>query len=354
MLDVRCENGKRSRASASLSRRQLTYIEPPPRQTAMDIALGIDSVSNLASNGLVYWGTRDGKPVREAPATQTGFFGNVTRMTTANRPTFGATAAPSERPPRVDLLTPMLKGTHRGAVPVRRAFLQKPPGTKGPRDAAMARLARDSSALDAYLLIHALASSSEPYVAHYPAATWTQLARLDEAATFDAAKSRWSKVVSKLVTLKLVERERKGNDVQYRLLHEAADGAEYTRPRKGADGHWLRLPYSYWLDGFDASLSHPEKLMLLIALDQQENFVLPLNQSSKWYGLSEATARRGLRGLEDKELLRAWSSFVPSPRSPTGWMQEFTYTLLGPFSLAAVEKAAATRGRVFFTDGSDT
>lgn len=275
-------------------------------------------------------------------------------MTPATRPSFGAPSAPTGRPPRNELLIPMLEGTNRGFVPVRRSFLQLPLGTIGPRGAALARLARDSSALDAYLLIHALASSSEPYLAGYPAATWVQLVRLDEGATFDAAKSRWSKVVGKLQKLSLIERERKGNDMQYRLLHESGDGTAYTRPKKTSQGNWLRLPYSYWLDGYDTALSHPEKLMLLIALDQQQKFILPFNQSANWYGVSEATARRGLRGLESRELLSSTSTFVASPRSPTGWAEQFRYTLLGQFSQAAVEKAASTRGKVLFKTKEDS
>lgn len=249
----------------------------------------------------------------------------------------------------------MLEGTKRAFVPIRRSFIQKPPGAKGPRGAQLALLARDSVALDAYLLVHALASSSEPHVAAYPVATWVQLVRLDESATFEAGKSRWSKVVTRLSSLQLVERERKGNQMQYRLLHEAGSGDEYTRPRSANDGHWLRLPYSYWLNEFDEKLVHPEKLMLLIALDQTDDFVLPLNQSANWYGLSEATARRGLRGLEHRGLLTKTSSFVPSPASPTGWMEEFRYTLRGPFSKSAVDEAqAASRKTVNFTEAGES
>lgn len=245
----------------------------------------------------------------------------------------------------MDLLAPMLKGTGRGFVPIRRAFLQKPPGTEGSRGANLARLSRDGSALDAYLLIHALASSSEPYLARYPAATWVQLARLDETAEQDAAKSRWSKVVTKLAGLQLLERSRKGNDVQYLLLHESGDGTEYRRPTKQKHGHWLRLPYAYWLEGFDAALTHPEKLMLLIALDQLEEFILPFNQSASWYGIAESTARRGLRGLAERGLLTASTTWVAAPRSPTGWAEQYRYTLQGPFTRQAVEDAqAASRG----------
>lgn len=272
-------------------------------------------------------------------------------MNNATRPHAEAKSAPQSRPPRRDLLVPMLEGTRRAFVPIRRGFIQKPRGTTGSRGSSLALLARDSFALDAYLLLHALASSSETHVAAYPAATWVQLVRLDETASFEAGKSRWSKVVTKLASLHLIERERKGNEMQYKLLDEAGTGEEYTRPKKAGDGHWLRLPYSYWLDEYDALLSHPEKLMLVIALDQRDDFLLPFNQAANWYGVSESTARRGLRGLEDRELLTKTSSFIPSPRSPNGWAEEFRYTLQGPFSKEAVEEAqAASRKKVRFTE----
>lgn len=274
-------------------------------------------------------------------------------MNSVTRPQ-AVTTPPMGRPPRRDLLEPILDGTNRAFVPIRRTFLQLPKGTIGPRGSTLAYLARNSFALDAYLFIHALASSSAPHVARYPAATWVQLVRLDETATFEAAKARWSKVVTKLTALRLIERERKGNEMIYRLLDEEGTGGPYTRPKKAEEGHWLRLPHSYWLSDFDHSLTHPEKLMLLIALDQVEDFRLPLDQSHNWYGISEATARRGLRGLEERELLTKTSSYVPAPRSPTGWIEEFRYTLRGPFSKAAIDalqaqtvkkiRSATTRG----------
>lgn len=248
-----------------------------------------------------------------------------------------------QRPRREDLLLPVLEGTGRDFVPLRSAFVQKPRGTPGVRGATLAKLTRDSFALDAYLLIHALASSSEPYVAAYPAATWVQLARLDEGATFAAAKARWSKLVTRLSLLRLIERERKGNQMQYRLLDESGDGRPYTRPKDAGDRHWLKLPYSYWALEFDSRLDHPEKLMLLIALDQRKQFRLPLNQVPNWYGISEATARRGLRGLESRSLLSKTTSFVASPRSPSGWEETFTYSLLGPFSIGAATDTRVAR-----------
>ena len=253
---------------------------------------------------------------------------------------------PKGRPARRDLLVPMLEGTKRTFVPVRRIFIQKPKGTTPTQGSSLSLLARGSVALDAYLWIHALASSSEPYLAAYPAATWVQLARLDKDTSFGAAKAHWSKVVTKLHTLGLIERVRKGNEMQYRLLDESGDGTAYVRPKTAVDGNWLRLPYEYWFDEFDQELTHPEKLMLLIALDQVEEFELPVNRAPSWYGIAESTAHRGLKGLERRGLLDRSSTFKVSPRSPSGWAEYFHYTLRGPFSKKAISDAQAdSQGR---------
>lgn len=270
-------------------------------------------------------------------------------MTSSTRPSFGATDAPTERPSREAFLEQMLTGTKRGFVPIRRTFLQKPRGTKGSRGAQLAKLAANPSALEAYLLLRALASSSDPYQADYPVATWVDLLRLKDAASEASAKSRWSKVVSKLISLGLVEGQRIGNGRQYLLLDESGDGSAYTRPLKAADGNYFKLPYSYWADGYDLSLEQSEKLMLLIGLDQQDGFALPFNQAEAWYGVSESTARRGLRGLEARDLLVSTRTHVPSAKSPNGWAESIEYTMTGPFSRKAIAKLVKDRGKHLFT-----
>ena len=242
----------------------------------------------------------------------------------------------------------MLTGTKRGFVPIRRTFLQKPRGTEGSRGAQLAQLTANPSALDAYLLLHALASSSEPYQANYPVATWVQLLRLDEAASETAAKSRWSKVITKLTDLGLIGRARTGNHMQYLLLDESGNQSPYVRPQTVAHGNYFKLPYTYWADGYDRTLTHPEKLMLLIGLDQKDDFSLPFNQAHAWYGVSENTARRGLRGLEERGLITSLSTHEPSPKSPNGWAEIIRYTMTGPFSQNAIAKTVKSRGKTLF------
>ena len=61
-----------------------------------------------------------------------------------------------------------------------------------------------------------------------------------------------------------------------------------------------------------------------------------------------------MRDLEGRGLLKKSSSFVVSPRSPTGWAEEFRYTLQGPFSKRAAAAAQeASRGAVRFSEAGE-
>jgi predicted transcriptional regulator len=262
------------------------------------------------------------------------------------------------RPDRMELLTPMLEGTRRGGVGIRRAFLQKPlEGKKRGqlRAGPLSKLMRDESALDAYLLIHALASSSEPYDTWFPSVTWAQVTRLDAAAELTAAKSRWAKIATKLVKLGLIQRKPNGNKMNYVLLHESGDGTPYKRPKLLAHGSWFSLPHAYWTDGWDVKLTMAEKVMLLIALDQADGFRLPADRGPQWYGISETTVRRGLQGLVKHGILTRTDVMTADPKSPTGWKNVLYYNHVSPWTYE--ERKAAmlkgTPGSVTFTETTE-
>ena len=269
--------------------------------------------------------------------------------TTIENPGGGTSARlPAGRPDRLVLVDQMLTASKRAGVPIRRAFVQTPPGVKGAdgtRGAALSEFARDTATLDCYLWISAMASSSEPYETWYPAATWAQVAGLAESAELDAARARWSKAVTKLERLRLVSRERGAkNKVTYRLLQEDGSGAAYTRPLKGSvDGHWFSIPHTYWRDGFDLSLSAAEKLMLMVSLDQKDRFRVPTDRVPSWYGLSESTAKRGYAGLVQRGILSREHKWEEDARSPVGWRQDVYYTTEGDWSLAARDAAMKRR-----------
>lgn len=200
----------------------------------------------------------------------------------------------------------MLEGTGRGGVPVRSVFVQlATPNEEGSRHGLLSKFTTDARALDAYLLIHALASSKAPHAASYPAVAWAHAAGFDVDATMVSARQRWSKAVAKLSKLKLIEPSRDGRRAVYTLLHESGNGDPYTRPRSLNEGGWVTVPYAYWLDGLEEQLSLPEKLMLLVSLDQKQRFELPTARTGDWYGISARTATRGFRGLLNRGILTA-------------------------------------------------
>ena len=255
-----------------------------------------------------------------------------------------------KRPGRLVLLGQMLDATNRRTVPIRRAFLQTPKQAgNAPRNGPLSRLVRDPAALDAYLLIHAMASASEPYDTWYPVPTWAQVCGLTEYAELPAARSRWAKIVTRLEREQLIARSRSGNRMAYLLRHESGSGGPYTRPIAAEHGHWFSLPHVYWLHEFDRQLSTPEKVMLLISLDQQDDFRLPADRAPAWYGISESTARRGFHGLAERGILDVRSTMEPEAKSPTGWKETLYYTATGDWSREARTKVNS-RKTVMFTN----
>jgi hypothetical protein len=215
------------------------------------------------------------------------------------------------------------------SVPIRKTVLQQGTGrdrTPGP----LADLCtnHDDRALDLYLLVVAIASSSEPYTASMPAATWARMLGLSDSAN---AKQAVSKTFRRLVDHKLLARDgREGRQARFALLNEAGDGTTYTRPTTAADP-WLPLPYSYWSEGWHRTLSLPGKVALLIALALKDGFPLPAERGPRWYGISADTVQRGLAELVDRELLEVESQLRREPLSATGYTEERLYSLIGPF-----------------------
>jgi hypothetical protein len=264
-------------------------------------------------------------------------------------------------PSRDVLLADMLSQTGRHGVPIRRRLLQtdmeRPDGTRAAPLSTMLK-ARDTATLDAYLLIHAMASSSSPYRASYFSSSWVRLMEFDRGAEAAAASSRWSKTVTRLVDLNLIHRHRVGNVMEYFLRDEAGNGQPYERPTKLADGRWFSLPYQYWLDGWDQRLQSAEKVMLLIALDQPDGFAIPYERFPSWYGISASTAKRGLTGLVSRGILSMHTDFHVSGRSPTGWIEVRSYTTEGIWSKQSRDSLMKTKAKkhapVIFTETEET
>jgi hypothetical protein len=236
----------------------------------------------------------------------------------------------------------LLERSGRGFVPIRKSFVQQGRGKQtkaGPLASFVT--AHDERGLDTYLLGHAIASA-DPWRCDYPSDMWVRALDLSATATPAAARGAVSKIMRRLEERKLIVRRRAGRLVSFKLLQEDGSGEPYRHPLETSE-NWLRLPYAYWLDGFYVKLGLPAKAMLLVALSLPDGFYLPAERTKDWYGLSADSAERGLRELRSNDVLTYSRQWRKEQRSKTGWIEQRTYTLCGPFSSAAREAAATHR-----------
>lgn len=243
-----------------------------------------------------------------------------------------------------ETLADLLTQSGRGAVPIRTTFVQQGRGKKTtPGLLASFIGAHDGRALDAYLFIHALASSS-PWDCEYPSGTWIRAFGLAEAASLTSARGAVSKIMKRLEDRRLIARGRSGRRATVTLLREDGSGKSYDRPT-GASDTWFSLPHAYWLQKHHRDLSLPAKAMLLVSLSLQDDFYLPFDKAEAWYGISSDSAGRGMRELEEHGLLHYRQLWRKNQRSDTGWREERHYTLGGPYAAMARKQAAGKRSR---------
>ena len=255
-------------------------------------------------------------------------------------------AVTQDTPPRPltqqETLVDLLAQSGRATVPIRTKFVQTGRGkatSPGPLAAFIA--SHDGRALDAYLFVHALASSS-PWDCEYPSGTWIRAFGLAETATMKSARGTVSKIMKRLEERKLIERGRSGRRATVTLLCEDGSGEKYKRP-VSKDDTWFHLPHAYWMDEHYRKLSLPAKAMLLVALSLSDDFYLPLEKADPWYGISGDSAGRGLRELGNEGLLEYRQGWVKNQRSDTGWIEQRRYTLTGPYATAARLAAVGQR-----------
>ncbi|QQQ77409.1 hypothetical protein IOD16_02395 [Saccharothrix sp. 6-C] len=253
--------------------------------------------------------------------------------------------------PQHETIENLLKGFRRQFVPIRKSFVQQGKGREtkpGPLRNFLA--GHDSRGLDAYLLLHAMASSP-PWNCDLPSGFWVRALGLVGAATnganaFDNARPAVSKIMRRLVDRRLVARTRVKGQSSLTLLCEDGSGSAYAHPFD-TDEQWLQLPHEYWYGRHYLTLSLRAKIMLLIALARHDNFTLPQNKALPWYGVSEDTAYRGFRELRDADLLHVRQGWIEALRSDIGYTQQWVYSLKGAFSDAERKKASAKAKRDF-------
>jgi hypothetical protein len=268
----------------------------------------------------------------------------------ARPPTGNEAPPPLERQERIELL---LAQTGRKIVPIRRAFVQQGRDSKTrPGPLAQFLKAHDDRGLEAYLLVHAMASA-HPWNCRLPSEAWVGALGLAGNAAIDSAKTAVSKTMRRLEDRKLITRDRSKRLSDITLLKEDGSGEPYERPEPTrAEDRWLQLPYTYWLEGHYTSLCLPAKVMLLIALSLPDGFHLAYGRAPAWYGVSVDSAEQGLRELRRAGLLSVQRTWFKTPRSATGWTEQLLYTLQGSFSQDERKKASRFRGKAI-TDPAD-
>lgn len=224
------------------------------------------------------------------------------------------------------------RNSRRTFVPIARSFLQypRPGGGAGPL-AAFVR-SRRKRALDLYLLIHAVASSP-PFDVKFPAQVWARALGMPASS---GSSVQISTTLSWLEAQRLIETVRDGSSRRIVLLADDGTGRPYEHPGLAPHGSrvgYLKLPASYWLDRWHASLDLPATAVLLIALSLPKKFVLPQSHGADWYGVSRDTLRRGLRTLQEMGLISFSTVTKKAPLAPSGITRDRLYTLTGPFEI---------------------
>lgn len=251
--------------------------------------------------------------------------------------------------------TALIDRSGRSFVPVPKVFVQNPDPMATPdRSAPLADFVRrgDKRGLIAFLLLHTIISSGEPdgwsSTLHLP--VWARALNTVTTASGSSATSAATKILTRLVERKLIERERTGRErkVKITLLRADGSGDPYSRPTgAGARDRFIRLNHTFWTDGWDEKLSLPGVAMLLVSLHEKPGFTLATEHMSEWYGWSADTAERGFSELGNQGLVDISQRTNTEPLSPTGLVTRNVYTILPPFDHESVDRSikANQKGR---------
>lgn len=231
-----------------------------------------------------------------------------------------------------DAIDALLTRSGRDHLPLRRAFVQRR-GVRGGGAGPLASFvsSRRSVALDLYLLVHTLASDA-PFTVSLATSVWARLTGLEGPAGAARITRSWKWLEEE----NLIAVSGKSRSRVIEILREDGSGRPYIHPGASSEGEipegdYFKLPYVYWRGRFFGRMGLPGKAVLLIALSLEDDFLLPIKQGSKWYGVSEDTIKRGLRQLFANRLLDVRTIAKPAPLSPAGVTQERRYTLRTPF-----------------------
>lgn len=219
--------------------------------------------------------------------------------------------SPSTEPPltqeeTVEWLLNRSQRTNR-TVPIRRAFVQDT--EDGPvlhqKPGPLSQLMRHERALDLLLIMYAVTSGRDFSVTER-SETWGRASGVSFAVD-GTASAAVSRLWRKLEDLHLIARSFEGRFLKVTKLLEDGSGAPYTRPSGSEVSRkevYFQLPFQYWEDGLHKRLNLPAKAVMLIGMSlRKAKFPLVPETYEQWYGISQATVRRGIDQLMENQLL---------------------------------------------------
>lgn len=243
-----------------------------------------------------------------------------------------------------DTVDAIASSAQREFIPIRKSFVQrKVGGQSAPGPFAEFVTAGDRTGLLLYLLALTKAST-EPWDVALHSAVWARALGFPEP-TSKTARSRISKAWSRLVDRQLVERGRKNRLAKLTLLREDGSGEDYSRP----SSNFFKVPHSLWIEGPSGNerwyqvLALSEVALLLIALNNADDFPLPAERAPNYYGISADTVVRGTHGLRKLGLLEWRRKRITAPLAPEGFSYENRYTLKPPFGPMGKKSTASSR-----------
>ncbi|MEU8927369.1 hypothetical protein AB0D10_41720 [Kitasatospora sp. NPDC048545] len=258
--------------------------------------------------------------------------------------------------PQPDTIELLLQQSKRRTetVPIRRAFVQDTEDVAAliQKPGPLHQLVRHEKALDLLLLLYMVTSGGD-FGAVERAETWGRATALT-FETNGSAGSAVSRLWNRLAALNLVARGTRGRLAKVTKLREDGSGMPYTIPSGGEKGPrkdvYFRLPFDYWRDELHKRLDMAGKVVLLIGMSlRQRQFSLPQTATfAGYYGISEATLRRGIATLIKEEVLtKTGTERYPTNETVTGWGKRTLYAFNPPYDLnvnnkdkAAMEAAA--------------
>ena len=248
----------------------------------------------------------------------------------------------------------LIERSGRSFAPIPKVFIQNPSSKAQPdRRAPLADFVRrgDKRGLLAFLLLHTIMSSGaheDGWSSTLHLQVWARALDTVATATGPSATSAATKILSRLVDRRLVQRRRSGRErkVTITLLSADGSGEPYTRPTgKTEEERFIKLNHRFWTEHWDQNLTLPAIAMLLVALHEKPSFALPTEHMPEWYGWSADTAERGLHELEKHGLLHIDKQFYTDPVSPSGVSSRNIYTVLHPFDKESVDRDADARAK---------